>query len=249
MELSIIVPAHNEERRIDPMLDAYLPFFAQRYADQVEFIVVINGTTDGTESVVAAREKDYPQLRHIVEPKPIGKGGAVLRGVREARGELIGFVDADGASPPEAFLRLVDGIGDADCATASRWLPGSTVSDRHCPFRRLASHIFFTVAHALFALPVHDTQCGAKLFRRAPLLSILPAITARHWVFDVDLLYQLKRTQATIRELPTGWNDVGRSKVKLSRTAIDMALELLRLRLRHSPLPIAVKRKAPCNAS
>jgi len=121
MKLTIIVPACNEEKRIGRMLDAYLSHFAERYDRDVEILVVVNGSTDDTVGILATYEARYSQLRHIVEPRRVGKGGALMIGFREARGSLIGFSDADGATPPESFQALVDNMDGVDCVVASRW--------------------------------------------------------------------------------------------------------------------------------
>ncbi|MDA0578321.1 MAG: glycosyltransferase, partial [Verrucomicrobia bacterium] len=136
MKLSIVVPAYNEEGRIGPMLEAYLPFFAQRYGNQVEFIVVVNGSRDRTAEIVRAMVGNHAMLKCLVEPRSVGKGGALILGFKEARGELIGFVDADGATPPAAFQDLVDHMGDADAIIASRWAPGAKISPRQPLDRR-----------------------------------------------------------------------------------------------------------------
>ena len=77
MKLSIVVPAYNEEARIGKMLAAYLPYFAERYGAEFEVIVSVNGSRDGTADVVRALQPAHPQLRVIVDPRPIGKGGGV----------------------------------------------------------------------------------------------------------------------------------------------------------------------------
>ena len=95
MRISLVIPAYNEEARIGAMLDAYLPAFRDRFGDDFEFIVSVNGTTDRTADIVRARQAAYPQLRCIDDPRPIGKGGAIIAGGLQARGDLVGFVDAD----------------------------------------------------------------------------------------------------------------------------------------------------------
>jgi glycosyltransferase involved in cell wall biosynthesis len=165
MRLSIIVPAHNEEARIGRMLDTYLPYFSDRYGSAVELIVVVNGTTDRTEAIVAGYAARFPLLRVLVEPGRVGKGGALMLGFRAARGDWVGFVDADGATPPEAFDALVTHIGDAGAIIASRWCRGARVSPRQPLARRLASRCFNLATRLLFDLPITDTQCGAKLMR------------------------------------------------------------------------------------
>ncbi len=236
MRLSIVVPACNEERRIGPMLDAYLPFFAGRFGRDFELLVVINGTTDGTARVVEAYAPAYPQLRCLVEPGRIGKGGALMRGFAAARGDWIGFTDADGSTPPHAFLELVESIGDGGCLIASRWCAGARVSPRQPLARRVASRAFNVLTRVLFGLRLTDTQCGAKLMRRDVLLRVLPQLGITQWAFDVDLLFQLKRAGCRPREIPTEWHDVEGSKIQIVQTAFDMTLALTRLRLVYSPL-------------
>jgi glycosyltransferase involved in cell wall biosynthesis len=236
MRLSIVVPAYNEEKRIGPMLDAYLPFFTARYGADFECMVVINGSRDGTEGVVRAYQSQFPALRVIVDPNKLGKGGSLIKGFHAARGDIVGFCDADGATPPEAWQALVEDLPGADCVIASRWRRGSVVSPRQSLLRRLTSRIFNLTTRLLFGLRLTDTQCGAKVMRREALLKALPSLGVTQWAFDVDLLLQLKRTGGLIREIPTTWHDVEGSKVEIVRTSAEMFAALVRLRLLHSPL-------------
>ena len=245
MELSIVVPAYNEEARIGKMLAVYLPFFVDRYGQDVEFLVVVNGTTDSTESIVRSYAEKYPLLACIVEPAHVGKGGAVMLGFSNAQGALMGFVDADGATPPAAFQDLVDNIGDAGAIIASRWRPDSVVSPRQPLSRRIASRIFNVLVRILFGLAVTDTQCGAKLFRRDLIIGIMPLLGITRWAFDVDLLYQVRRSGAQIEEISTTWHDVKGSKLDVGKASLEMFMSLVRLRLMHSPLKGLVRVFSP----
>ena len=235
MRLSIVIPAHNEEKRIGSMLEAYLPFFTSRYHQDVEFLVVVNGSTDKTDEVVAGYAARFPGVRLIVESGRIGKGGAVMLGFRQAQGDFIGFVDADGATPPEAFLALMDNIGEAGGIIASRWAKGSQVSPQQPFDRRVASRIFNMMTRTLFGLRLTDTQCGAKLMRREAIQAILPHLGITQWAFDVDLLFQLQRGGFKIKEIPTTWHDVEGSKVQVGSASQEMMMALVRLRLIYSP--------------
>jgi glycosyltransferase involved in cell wall biosynthesis len=241
MKLSVVIPAHNEEQRIGAMLDAYLPFFAERYAGDVEFIVVVNGSTDSTEEVVVAYQGTYPQLRMTVEPRRIGKGGAVIRGFEEASGELVGYVDADGSSPPEAFLELVETACSHPVAIASRWRPDAKLDPPQPFIRRLASRIFNLTTRFMFGLRLTDTQCGAKVMQRPVLDRILPHIGITQWAFDVDLLFQIHREGLPITELPTTWHDVVGSKIGVTEASLEMLAALVRLRLLYSPFRWVVR--------
>lgn len=234
-EVSIVVPARNEERRLPRMLDVYLPFFQATYGDRVELLVVVNGSTDRTADVARRYAARWPILRVVEDPNPIGKGGAVQRGFREARGELIGFVDADGATPPAAFDALVRNIDGAGAIIASRWRPGADVSPPQPWRRRLASRLFNGLVRLLFRVPITDTQCGAKLLTRRAVEDVLPRLGITQWAFDVDLLFQLRRCGHRILEVPTTWHDVAGSQVRIGRTGLEMFLAIVRLRLIYSP--------------
>lgn len=217
------------------MLEAYLPFFTSRYQNEVEFLVVVNGSTDRTDQIVASYTGRFPGVKVIIEPDPIGKGGALMVGFRKACGELIGFVDADGSTPPQAFQDLVDNIGESGAIIASRWAKGAQVSPRQPLDRQVASRIFNLMTRTLFGLRLTDTQCGAKLMRREAIQTILSRLGITQWAFDVDLLFQLRRAGVKIREIPTTWHDVEGSKVHVGSASQEMMMALIRLRLIYSP--------------
>jgi len=235
MQLSIIVPAHNEEKRLAKMLDEYLPFFALSYGNDFEMLVVINGSSDGTETITKEYTVKFPQMRYIVEPRKVGKGGAIMIGFAQAAGALVGFVDADGSTPPAAFQDLADNIGPADAIIASRWLRGAQVSPRQPWSRRMVSRFFNMMVHLLFGLHFSDTQCGAKLIKSHAVRQILPNLGITRWAFDVDLLFQLRQAGYKIIEIPTVWHDVAGSRLEIGRVSTEMFAALVRLRLLYSP--------------
>lgn len=162
-------------------------------------------------------------------------GGAV------ARGHYIGFVDADGSTPPEAFDALLEQIGEAGLIIASRWRPDSQVSPRQPLARRVASRIFNWLVRVLFKLKITDTQCGAKLMTAAAWHAIVPRIGTTRWAFDVEMLFQTRRAHIPIVEVSTVWRDVAGSKIRIVSASFDMFLALVRLRLLHSPLSFIVR--------
>ncbi len=227
------------------MLEAYAPYFAGRYPDACEIIVVVNGSTDGTAGVADGFKARGFNVRTIIDPRPIGKGGALMLGFRAATGTLIGFADADGSTPPEAFDDLVNHMEGADLVAASRWTRGADVSPRQPLDRRIASRMFNLLTNLLFGLRMTDTQCGAKLARGDVLKAVLPHLGVTQWAFDVDLLYQFRRGGHVIREIPTTWRDVGGSKLKVAQASTEMLLALVRLRLVHSPFRWLVRLYRP----
>ena len=235
MKISIVIPAHNEEHRLPPMLEAYAKYFTEKYGNEAELIVVANFCNDRTAEVARGIGLRYPQVKVIEEAKRVGKGGAVLLGAQSAEGDLIGFVDADGATSPEAFDDLVQKISLDGGIIASRWMKGSDVSPKQPLSRRVASRCFNLLVRVLFGLKLKDTQCGAKLFRREVIQPVLRNLGVTNWAFDVDMLFQTKRLGASIREVPTVWRDVTGSKVEIGRSSVNMFVAMIRLRMFYSP--------------
>lgn len=235
MKLSIVIPAYNEERRLPPTLRAYLDYFEPRYGAEFELIVVVNGSRDATERVAREQMPAHPSIRVLVEPRAIGKGGAIMMGFNIARGDLVGFVDADGATPPEAFDDLARNIGDAGAIIASRWFKESRVYPPQPLKRRVASRIFNFFVRWFFKVQIRDTQCGAKVLTREAVQAVLPDIGITRWAFDVDLLFKLRRARFRIVEHPTTWHDVGGSQLRIGRASLEMFVAIARLRLLYSP--------------
>ena len=236
MKLSIVIPAHNEEHRLPPMLEAYASYFCEKYRREVELIVVPNFCDDGTVEVARGFAARFPQVKVLADPGRVGKGGAVLIGTEAAMGDLIGFVDADGATPPSAFNDLVEQMSLDGCIIASRWMKGSEMSPRQPLKRRIASRCFNGMVRVLFGMHLKDTQCGAKLFRREVILPVMRNLGVTSWAFDVDMLFQTKRLGASIREIPTVWHDQAGSTLQVGRAGVNMFVALVRLRMFYSPL-------------
>ncbi len=208
MFLSIVIPAYNEEERIGETLAKYWSYFgeSEKYPE-VEFVIVINGSTDNTAGIVKAFAAAHPKrVRYIDIPEEIGKGGAIHRGFAAARGDLVGFVDADAATSPAEFAKVVTAAQEYDGAIASRWKRGSEVINRSIA-RNLASWGFRMVVRLLFWFPYMDTQCGAKVFSRKVVQTILPELRVNNMATDVEMLQRCRRHQFAILEVPTRWVD------------------------------------------
>jgi len=228
--LSIVVPAHNEAQRIGPMLRALRTEFPTE-----EIIVVANACSDSTARVVSDLARSDANLRLIDVNARLGKGGSVRLGFHVATGDVLCFVDADGATPPEELRRLTAALGDADCVVASRWSNGARVLVRQSPLRRFLGRAFNFIVRSLFRLRFADTQCGAKIFRRAAIEEIIEEVETADFAFDVDVLYKLQRRGRIVREVPTVWRDRAGSTVNVIAAAPRMLASIVRLRLFHSP--------------
>jgi dolichol-phosphate mannosyltransferase len=235
--LLILIPAYNEEQRIGPVLTDYVEYFRQHYAGSFKLVVVLNGCRDNTMAVVEHASRRYPEISALEFPAPIGKGGALIEGLKLARlTDLIGYVDADGATSPKAFHELVCLHDQADCVIASRWLPGAILRQQQPGQRQFASRVFHAIVQGFFWLNVKDTQCGAKVMRREVVDKVHRTLRIADMAFDINLLYSIKRAGFKILEVPTEWTDKMGSKVVLGRTSLTMLLSVIRLRLIYSPL-------------
>lgn len=234
--LLLLIPAYNEERRIEPVLRDYARFFQEQYRGKFQIVVVLNGCTDNTLGVVQNAIKEFSSVSYLNFPGPIGKGGALIEGLKLAPfADLIGYVDADGATPPYAFLELVRHLDAADCVIASRWLPGAVIHQSQAGHRRFASRAFHLIVQLLFWLNIHDTQCGAKVMKRAAVEKIHPYLRIADMAFDINLLVALHRAGFRILEIPTEWTDQIGSKVAIGRTSLTMFLSTFRVWLIYSP--------------
>lgn len=234
--LLLLIPAYNEEHRIGPVLREYAQFFQKEYRGKFQLIVILNGCRDNTLGVVQSAAAEFPFIRAIEFKDPIGKGGALIEGLRLAPlAEAIGYVDADGATQPKAFHDLVKRLGEADCVIGSRWIEGAVLHQVQTRKRQFASRIFHLIVQSLFWMNIRDTQCGAKVIRREAVERIHPSLRIADMAFDINLLYALKRAGFRILEVPTEWTDKVGSTVTLGRTSLVMFLSAVRVRLIYSP--------------
>ena len=234
--LLLLIPAYNEERRIEPVLRAYARFFQEHYHGKFQIVVVLNGCTDNTLGIVRRVASQFPTVSSLEFKEPIGKGGALIEGLKLAPlGDLIGYTDADGATPPHAFLELVRHMDQADCVVGSRWLLGAVIHQPQASRRQFASRAFHLIVQLLFWLNIHDTQCGAKVMKREAVEKIHSFLRIADMAFDINLLVALKRAGFRILEVPTEWTDQIGSKVVLGRTSLTMFLSVVRVRLIYSP--------------
>lgn len=191
----IIIPCYNEKARL-PTQD-FLNFLSR--TPNVNFCFVDDGSTDGTSTLLEDLQAQYPkQIKALILPKNQGKAHAVRAGMLHCKDtpvDHIGFFDADLATPLEAIADLVDTLDKSpmlDLVMGSRMKHLGTDINRN-PFRHYAGRVVATAISQILRIPVYDTQCGAKLFRRRAVADLFQQPFISPWLFDVELLARLIR--------------------------------------------------------
>jgi glycosyltransferase involved in cell wall biosynthesis len=236
--LLLLIPAYNEEARIEPVLREYADFFRKNYTGKFQIVVVLNGCRDNTLGVVQKVAKDFLSVSYLDFPAPIGKGGALIEGLKLAPlADLIGYVDADGATGPAAVLKLIPFMTQADCVIGSRWLPDSVLLQKQPGFRRVMSRCFHFIVEILFRLHIKDTQCPCKLMQRKAVEKTHANLRIADLAFDVNLLVAMKYAGFRVLEVPIEWTDMIGSKVtsSLFRSSFTMFLSVVRVWLIYHP--------------
>ncbi len=223
----VVVPCYEEEGRLDVER-----FVALAATDGIVF--VDDGSTDGTRGVladVAARAPHHVEVLHL--ERNVGKGEAVRAGVLhaiEAGADVVGYLDADLATPVDGYADLRSALVDRDLDAVF----GSRVellgwSVRRAPVRHYLGRVFATVASWVLQLPIYDTQCGAKVFRVTPALrtAVARPFTSR-WAFDVELIARLTAEPTSsikrIEEYPLReWADVAGTQLNPRQAAGALA--------------------------
>ena len=233
VDLSVIVPAFNEDQRLPKTILEILEFLGAQ-EQSYEVLVVDDGSSDETAPVVHRFETLTPAVRLLTYPHNRGKGYAVRFGVLNARGKHILFTDADGSTPIEELTRLQAAMDSgAAIAIGSRALFSRETSVKTLWYRKALGRIYNAIANVILLPGIADTQCGFKMFEREVALAIFNEQREERFAFDVELLFLARKLGCQIAEVPVNWHNVPGSKVSLIRDSLAMLCSLIRIRLRN----------------
>lgn len=233
VELSVIVPTFNEERRLPPTLVDMIDFLDSRDS-AYEIIVVDDGSTDRTSDVVKKFERIRPQVRLIRVPKNYGKGHAVRTGVLNANGKRVLFADADGSTPIEELKRLEEALRNgAAIAIGSRAMASADTKVITSWHRKYLGRAFNLCVNAMILPKVADTQCGFKLFTGPCAKFLFERQQSDGFSFDVEILFIARKAGLRIEEVPINWVNIPGSKVSLVLDALRMFRDIFLYKVRH----------------
>jgi glycosyltransferase involved in cell wall biosynthesis len=231
LELSIVVPAFNEERRLPKTLQSIRAYLRSR-SIRAEVLVVDDGSTDATAKVVELSRAEFPELRLLSNDRNRGKGFSVRHGMLEARGEIAMFTDADLSAPMEEADKLLAALRDGtyDVAIGSRAVDRSLIEVRQSAFRERAGIFFNQIVRRITGLPFQDTQCGFKAFHREKARVIFEQQRTEGFGFDPEILFLAQRRGLRVAEVPVRWAHDPATKVRMFTDSLRMFLDLVAIR-------------------
>jgi dolichyl-phosphate beta-glucosyltransferase len=229
-ELSIIIPALNEEARLPKTLERIHAYLVARNL-RAEVLVVDDGSSDHTRKIVEDLTARFPELRLISNGRHRGKGFSERHGMLEARGEIALFSDADLSTPIEEADKLLAALREHyDGAIGSRAVDRGLIEAHQSRLRELAGIIFNYVTRCVTGVPFVDTQCGFKAFRRERARILFEQQRIQGFGFDPEILFLARRHGLRVIEIPVRWAHDRGTTVNVFTDSVRMLFELLAIR-------------------
>jgi len=226
--LSVVIPAYNEEPRIQRTLDRVTEYLSIR-EHTWEVVVGDDGSTDDTAAILKRAASANPNIRVLTLPHR-GKGWAVKNAMLEAKGDYRLICDADLSVPIEQVERLLPPrLEGVDIAIGSREQPGSRRIGEP-PLRHLMGRVYNRLVRSLISTGLKDTQCGFKCFRGDVVSPLFGLQTMDGFAFDAELLFLAHRRGLTVKEVGIDWYYGEGSKVRPVRDSLSMTGDLLKIR-------------------
>jgi len=219
--LSIIIPAYNEEKRINKILSAIVEY-QSKHDFKIEVIVVLDGTPDDTLTAALNFQNKIHDLKVINRKENRGKGYSVKEGMLKASGEFRLFADSDNSTPFEQVDKLLDFMKKYDVVIGSRYVEGGGQKKKQPLVRIIGSRILNLFIRTLAVRGIKDTQCGFKLFKENAAQEIFKRQTIERWSFDIELLAIARQLNYNIAEVPVIWNDDPHSTVSPIKDGLKM---------------------------
>jgi uncharacterized membrane protein YbhN (UPF0104 family) len=229
VEVSVVLPAYNEEETIERTVRVTVETLASFLPDDAfEVVVAEDGCTDRTPEIAERLAAGDERVRHLHSDDRLGRGGALEFAFERAAGDTLVYFDTDMATDMRHLEELVESVrsGECDIATGSRWLPGNRAER---PTERAVSSLGYNTLVRLFLRSdLQDHQCGFKAFSRAAVEELRDAVEDEHWFWDTEMLVRAQRRGLRVREFPVEWEPRGDTKVDLVRDVFGMGSQILR---------------------
>ncbi len=229
-DVSVIIPAYNEEGRIGETLRAIQSYFRGKPLTR-QIIVVNDGSSDNTAQVLESLKEEIADLIVISDSPNHGKGYAVKKGVGASRGEYILFADADNATPIEEFDKFYPLLKDNKVVIGSRYLSESNIVVGQPWCRVLIGRIGNLLIQFLLLRGVKDTQCGFKAFQHGAAKKIFSLVRTSGFGFDIEVLSIARFLNFRVAEVPVSWYNSSESRIRPIKDSIRTLGELIYIKL------------------
>ncbi|MEE9252906.1 MAG: dolichyl-phosphate beta-glucosyltransferase [Thermodesulfobacteriota bacterium] len=228
--LSVIVPAYNEQSRIESTVRSIESYLSGRpYTSEV--VVVDDGSTDGTAAVVRRLASEFPALRLHSCVENSGKGYAVAQGMLNSGGRYRLFMDADNSTTVDQFERMIPHFeAGAGVVIGSRRVEGALIEVHQSRLRETLGQVFNLLVRLLYGFSTRDTQAGFKAFTSEAARAIFPMQTIRRWAFDIEILVIAGLLGIRVREVPITWRNDPITQVKPGGM-IRMLFDVIKVRV------------------
>jgi dolichyl-phosphate beta-glucosyltransferase len=232
VDLSIVIPAYNEERRLPHTLESVNEYL-QKQSYTYEVIIVDDGSADRTSQIVEDFQKSQPRLKLITLDKNKGKGFAVRTGILHSRGRIVIFTDADLSVPIKEVEKLQPLLEEGyDIVIGSRKHPDSKIIRRESRLRCFMGRIYHRLNRWLGIKDVQDVPCGFKGFRREAAKQLFLAVRLNRFSFDAEVLYLTQRKFHLMwTQVPIECKHSSGSTINLLRDPFIMILDLFKIKL------------------
>jgi len=226
--VTLIIPAYNENERIQSAVDNAV-LLLEKTAPDYEIIIAEDGSTDGTYEISSLMAGRSSRIRLLHSDLRCGKGSALKRAIKAAKGDTIAFMDADMSTDISFLPALLDAIRleGFDMAVGSRLISGMNI-DRSRK-RSFASKLYNSMVRLILGSGIYDHQCGFKAFRRGSVLVILDRVKDERWFWDTEMLVRAQREGYKIKEIPVSWRERSSTNLKFAQDGYEMGLNILKL--------------------
>ena len=235
MDITIVIPAFNESKKIARDIKAACDFAIENKFD-AEIIVVDDGSTDNTYDIAAnCQTPPKVKLSVIRLPQNKGKGYAVRTGINESIGDYVMFADSGCCVPYQNTIKAIEMLKNDTCdiAHGSRKMQGCQIKIPQPKYRQICSKIFRYCVILLMHIPAKftDTQCGFKVYKGNIARQLYKQCTTDGFMFDIEIIARALKKGFRIKEFPVTWTCDLDSRLYSQRNFFKLLLELIKIKI------------------
>ncbi len=225
--LSVIVPVYNEVSLLENHIKKIIEQ-TEKITNDYEIIIAEDASTDGTDLISSKLSKENSNIIHLHSDVRLGRGDALNRAFKIARGDVFAYMDVDLATNLIYMSELIKKIEDGyDFSTGSRVLETNMVN--RYPIRKLTSKVYNWLCRLFFGIKIYDLQCGFKAFRRKSVLDLIDEVQNKHWFWDTEIFVRGYKKGYRIAEFPVEWKESKKTKVRLHKDIMSMSFNIVKL--------------------